>query len=510
MKALYYDGSGGLEWREDPTPVIEDASDALVRPIAVSTCDLDQAIIHGSVPGSEQPFAIGHEGVGEVVEVGGAVDQVQPGDLVAIPYHVSCGACDRCTDELPLFCRASAADALALYGIPIGRDYGGLFSELVRVPFADHSLLKLPPNVSPLQAVSVGDNLTDAWRVIAPHLDRQPGADVLIMSTGSAGLYAADIARACGAGLVHFVDRDTARLELAARLGAETSTLEDFSPDGREYPITLNASDSRTALRNALWPPRQEGTARVWPSTFATSSCRCSRCTSSASTSALRSPTRARTCLLCSSCSRAAPSTRRWWQPGCCRSTRRLRLCRAPGSSLFSCVRRWQSPSDLVKRVDEAGVELGQGSAPTIDELVLADEPECWAALGFTVLAGCCQLGTVRVRLAGREAGQGILSWSLRAIASVELDGLPTTLSQSPLPGAAPAHSNGVLAIDHVVAMTPRARSQCPRVPGGRVGFAQDPRAADHPPDVAAHQTTPARRCRHRPIRLGSSPRFAA
>jgi hypothetical protein len=91
----------------------------------------------------------------------------------------------------------------------------------------------------------------------------------------------------------------------------------------------------------------------------------------------------------------------------------------------------------------------------TIDELVLADEPECWAALGFTVLAGCCQLGTVRVRLAGREAGQGILSWSLRAIASVELDGLPTTLSESSLPSVAPAHPNGVLAVDHIVAMSP-------------------------------------------------------
>jgi hypothetical protein len=91
----------------------------------------------------------------------------------------------------------------------------------------------------------------------------------------------------------------------------------------------------------------------------------------------------------------------------------------------------------------------------TIDELVLADEPERWAALGFTVLAGCCQLGAVRVRLAGREAGRGIVSWSLRAIASVELDGLPTTLSESPLPSVAPAHPNGVLAIDHIVAMSP-------------------------------------------------------
>ncbi len=94
-------------------------------------------------------------------------------------------------------------------------------------------------------------------------------------------------------------------------------------------------------------------------------------------------------------------------------------------------------------------------AAVTIDELVLADEPERWAALGFTVAAGCAQLGKVRVRLAGDQAGRGILSWSLRGIAGVELDGLPTKRSESPLPAAAPMHPNGVLAIDHVVAMTP-------------------------------------------------------
>jgi hypothetical protein len=94
-------------------------------------------------------------------------------------------------------------------------------------------------------------------------------------------------------------------------------------------------------------------------------------------------------------------------------------------------------------------------SAASIDELVLADEPESWTALRFTVVAGCAQLGKVRVRLAGNEAGRGILSWSLRGIANVELDGLPTKRSESPVPAAAPAHPNGVLAIDHVVAFSP-------------------------------------------------------
>jgi hypothetical protein len=93
--------------------------------------------------------------------------------------------------------------------------------------------------------------------------------------------------------------------------------------------------------------------------------------------------------------------------------------------------------------------------APTIDELALAEEPERWRALGFAVAEDCCQLGTVRVRLAGRDAGAGVLGWSLREIVALELDGLPTTRSQTPLPEPAPEHPNGVVAIDHVVAMSP-------------------------------------------------------
>jgi hypothetical protein len=99
---------------------------------------------------------------------------------------------------------------------------------------------------------------------------------------------------------------------------------------------------------------------------------------------------------------------------------------------------------------DHAASEL-----PTIDELRIADEPERWRALGFTVVDDCCELGAVRVRLAGSAAGSGMLGWSLRAIASCELDGLPTARSLAPVREPAPEHANGVDAIDHVVAFSP-------------------------------------------------------
>jgi threonine dehydrogenase-like Zn-dependent dehydrogenase len=256
MRVLYYEGVGELSWRDDPTPEIVHPTDALVRPIAVSTCDLDNVIIHSSraLPGAEQPFAMGHEGVGEIVEVGDAVTSLRPGDVVAIAYHISCGHCDRCADGLPLFCRETAADALAMFGMPVGEDYGGLFSELVRVPMADHSLVPVPPSVSAIDAVSVGDNLADGWRAVAPYLARRPGADVLILSTGSIGLYAADVAHACGARSVTYVDPDRARRDTAGTLGAEPVALADFDPDARKYPLALNASDdvSGATLRSCL------------------------------------------------------------------------------------------------------------------------------------------------------------------------------------------------------------------------------------------------------------------
>ncbi len=91
----------------------------------------------------------------------------------------------------------------------------------------------------------------------------------------------------------------------------------------------------------------------------------------------------------------------------------------------------------------------------TIDELVVADPPAAWEALGFAVEDGVCVVGEVRIRLAGVEAGRGLAGWSLRGLEGAELDGLPTTRSERPAPAAGRAHPNGVTDLDHVVAITP-------------------------------------------------------
>jgi hypothetical protein len=91
----------------------------------------------------------------------------------------------------------------------------------------------------------------------------------------------------------------------------------------------------------------------------------------------------------------------------------------------------------------------------SIDELVVADPPASWAALGFSVEGETCVVGDVRTRLAGEAEGRGLSGWSLRGVGAIELDGLPTTRSDRPPPGEAPPHPNGIAAVDHVVAISP-------------------------------------------------------
>ena len=91
----------------------------------------------------------------------------------------------------------------------------------------------------------------------------------------------------------------------------------------------------------------------------------------------------------------------------------------------------------------------------TLDELVVADEPDAWANAGFRVDEDACDIGTVRVRLAGRDAGRRITGWSLRDLEGDELDGLPTMPSSAPARESAERHPNHVTQLDHVVAFSP-------------------------------------------------------
>ena len=116
----------------------------------------------------------------------------------------------------------------------------------------------------------------------------------------------------------------------------------------------------------------------------------------------------------------------------------------------------WQGVHEAGILTTEADEWLRFGRmSVTIDELAVADPPAAWEALGFAVEGDACDVGAVRIRLADSEAGKGLAGWSLRGLGGAELDGLATTRSERPVRAPGPAHPNGIVALDHVVAITP-------------------------------------------------------
>ena len=247
MRRLEFVRRGELRWAEAPEARVQDAGDAVVRPIASTTCDLDRAIITGATPFAG-PFAIGHECVAEVVDVGDDAGTLRRGQHVVVPWHICCGRCARCLRGLTSQCER--VPRYAMYGVPLGGDWGGLFDELVRVPWASQALVPLPEGLDPAVVASASDNLTDAWRAVGPPLRDAPRAKVLIMGgTPSIGLYVAMFAAAVGAGAVDYVDRSAKRRTQAQALGA---TPHETTPHGEEYEIVVDASADRAALAEGL------------------------------------------------------------------------------------------------------------------------------------------------------------------------------------------------------------------------------------------------------------------
>lgn len=254
MQQLTFIRPGVLEWHDAPEPTLESAGDALVRPIAVTTCDLDGPTIRGETPLSMMgPFPFGHEFVAEVVECGAEVKRVRPGEHVCVSFQISCGECARCRAGLTANCLAVPPRSMFGFPLPVGGNWGGALAERVRVPFADRMLVPLPAGVAPEVAASASDNLPDGWRTVGPHLQAHPGAPVLIVGgkAHTIALYAAAIAVALGAERVDFLDTDRGRLELAESLGARP--LEGPPPEraGR-YLITVDASADPAGLACAL------------------------------------------------------------------------------------------------------------------------------------------------------------------------------------------------------------------------------------------------------------------
>lgn len=239
MRQLTLRAASDVRWTSVSDPELLEPTDALVHPLAVAACDLDLAVVHGSANlGSNYP--LGHEFVGVVVEVGNEVTLWRSGMRVIVPFQISCGTCSPCSRGYTGSCRGVPRGSMYGFGDVGGREWGGAWADIVRVPFADHMLVALPDGVSVAAGANVSDNLTDAWRTVGPYLADRAQRDVVVFGGGgpSIGLWAAELAVKLGASAVDYVDADPARLSLAADAGANaldaaSERPEEAGPSGR-------------------------------------------------------------------------------------------------------------------------------------------------------------------------------------------------------------------------------------------------------------------------------------
>lgn len=296
MRELTFVQTGRLEWRDRPDPVLVAATDVLVRPFVASRCDGDCLPLHRPVSRAMQaglkvrlvdpvvasivghvpfqgPFAIGHECVAQVTDVGAHVKDLQIGDVVVVPWAVSCGTCAECRLGLTAKCVTMTAEspgrALAAFGFgPTSGSWGGMVADSLRIPFADHMLVKVPEGVDPLRVAAASDNLADAWRSVVPALRERPGGRVLVIGGGgqSIGLYAAGLAVAHGASVVDYVDDRVSRLQVAESFGARVHKVDKSRRKSiltalpERYDVAVEASSSAQGLRDALRALRPGGT----------------------------------------------------------------------------------------------------------------------------------------------------------------------------------------------------------------------------------------------------------
>ena len=268
MRVLELKPGGRLVWESLPAPPPPGPLGAIVRPLAIATCDMDRPIALGATP-FLTPLSFGHECVAEVLAVGSDVASVRPGQRVVVPFQISCGACPPCLAGQTANC--AAVPPLSMYGFGLsGGHWGGALADELAVPFADGMLVRLPDGLDPVAAASVADNVCDAHRHIAPHLPgllaRDPDARVLIVGaqsrrhlfTASVSLYAGLIAKALGAREVVLAD---ARAEV--RRQAEALGLAALAPDdarrGGLAPLVAEVSATPAGLRFALGMTAPDG-----------------------------------------------------------------------------------------------------------------------------------------------------------------------------------------------------------------------------------------------------------
>ena len=228
MKAVCWRGKHAVEVETVPDPKIINPRDAVLKVTSTAICGSDLHLYDNFMPGMEKGDILGHEFMGEVVEVGPKVTNLKKGDRVAIPFNIACGKCFFCSAQHYSSCDNSNPNAHVVEKM-YGYSGGGLFgythllggyaggqAEYVRVPFADVGALKIPAGLPDEKVLFLTDIFPTGY-MAAENCNIQPGDTVAIWGAGPVGLFAAQSAWLLGAGRVIVIDSVAGRLRKAER-----------------------------------------------------------------------------------------------------------------------------------------------------------------------------------------------------------------------------------------------------------------------------------------------------
>jgi threonine dehydrogenase-like Zn-dependent dehydrogenase len=239
MKANCWEGKRSVKVRDVPEPKILNRRDAIVKISSTAICGSDLHLFNGIVPTMEKGDILGHEFMGEVVEVGPEVHNLKVGDRVVVPFPISCGGCWSCQQGLYASCENSNPNAWMAEKL-LGHSPAGLFgyshmlggfaggqAEYARVPFADVGPIKVPNGLSDEQVLFLSDIFPTGY-MGAEMCDIKPGDTVAVWGCGPVGQFAIASAYLLGAERVIAVDRFPYRLRMAReKSGAETINYEE-------------------------------------------------------------------------------------------------------------------------------------------------------------------------------------------------------------------------------------------------------------------------------------------
>jgi alcohol dehydrogenase len=231
LKALVYRGPGKRFWEEKPKPVIQEATDAIVRITRTTICGTDLHILKGDVPTATAGRILGHEGVGVVEEAGTGVSAFRKGDRVLISCITSCGKCDACKKGMYSHC--------AKGGWILGNTIDGTQAELVRIPFADTSLYAVPAGADEGAFAMLSDIFPTGFECGVLDGRVKPGDTVAIVGAGPVGLAALLTAQFYSPSAIIMIDTDENRLGVSRKLGAtEVATSADGKAADRIMALT--------------------------------------------------------------------------------------------------------------------------------------------------------------------------------------------------------------------------------------------------------------------------------